>query len=99
MHSDRREFQRARQIENRKGRATILRTTTEAKGTTEVGYVNPNGQVVIRNTGKHGTDHNQKVYQLSCSNCGYVYGSNGSDIFDRKCPKLECGGGKAGLSF
>ena len=71
----------------------------EPRGTTNVGYVNTNGQVVIRNTGKPGTDHNQKVYQLGCSHCGYVYGSNGSDIFDRKCPRPECGGGKAGLSF
>ena len=69
----------------------------ESKGTTNVGYVNTNGQVVIRNTGKPGTDHNQKVYQLGCSQCGHVYGSNGSDIFDRKCPQHD--GGKPGLSL
>jgi hypothetical protein len=68
---------------------------TEPQGTTKVGYVNPNGQVVIRNTGKDGTDRNAKMYQLGCSLCGRVYGSNGTDIFYRKCP--SCGQGKPGL--
>lgn len=69
------------------------------KGTTNVGYVNPNGQVVIRNTGLPGTDHNQKIYQLGCSKCGEVYGANGSDIFDRICPNPKCGKGRPGLRF
>lgn len=69
----------------------------ETKGTTTVGYVNLNGQVVIRNTGLPGNDHNQKIYQLGCSLCGEVYGANGSDNFDRKCPK--CQDGAAGLQF
>ncbi len=63
--------------------------------TTKTGYVNRNGQVVIRNTDQQGTDHGQRVYQLACSHCGEVYGANGSDIFERKCPK--CGGGREGL--
>jgi PHP family Zn ribbon phosphoesterase len=67
------------------------------KGTTKVGYVNPNRQVVIRNTGKRGTDNNARVYQIACSHCGYVYGANGTDIFERKCPK--CGQGQPGLSI
>jgi hypothetical protein len=65
--------------------------------TTETGFVNPNGQVTIRNTGLPGTDHNQYVYQIACSHCGEVYGANGSDIFERKCPR--CQQGKAGLSL
>jgi hypothetical protein len=69
----------------------------ESKNTTRIGYVNPNGQVVIRNTGRPGTDHNAKIYQLGCSLCGLTYGSNGTDIFDRKCPK--CGQGKPGLQY
>jgi hypothetical protein len=40
---------------------------TDAKQTTAVGFVNRNGQVVIRNTGKPGTDHGQSIYQLACS--------------------------------
>jgi hypothetical protein len=69
--------------------------TTE--DTTKVGYVNKNGQVVIYNTGRPGTDHNQKMYQLGCSECGHVYGSNGADIFERKCPAH--GGGMPGLDL
>jgi hypothetical protein len=74
---------------------------TEPKGTTDVGYINKNGQVVIRNTGLPGTDHNQKVYQLGCSHCGHVYGANGTDIFERKCPEKSCdvGGGADGLPY
>jgi hypothetical protein len=65
------------------------------KGTTKSGYVNKNGQIVIRNTHKLGTDNNQCIYQMGCSKCGYIYGANGSDIFERKCPK--CQKGRAGL--
>jgi PHP family Zn ribbon phosphoesterase len=65
------------------------------KGTTAVGYVNDtHGQVVIRNTGVPGTDHGQTIYQLGCSHCRHVYGADGADIWERKCPK--CQGGKAG---
>ncbi len=48
-----------------------------AKGptTTEPGFVSPNGQVTIRNTGLPGTDHNQYVYQIACSHCGEIYGA------------------------
>jgi hypothetical protein len=66
----------------------------EPKGTTKVGFVNRNGQVVIRNTGQHGTDFGATVYQLGCSTCGEIYGANGGDIFERKCPH---DGGRAGL--
>jgi len=68
-----------------------------AKSTTKVGFVNSNGQVVIRNTGKPGTDHGQKVYQLGCSLCGHIYGANGSDVWDRKCP--ECQRGRPGFQI
>jgi hypothetical protein len=64
------------------------------KNTTEPGFVNPHDQEVIRNTGKAGTDHGQFVYELRCQLCGHQYGSNGSDNFQRKCPK--CQGGQHG---
>lgn len=70
---------------------------TKLNPTTCTGYVNRNGQVVIRNTRLPGTDKNQYVYQLGCSHCGAVYGANGSDIHDRKCP--NCDGGKPGLEY
>jgi hypothetical protein len=69
----------------------------KVRRTTEPAFINPHGQITIRNTGLPGTDHNQYVYQLGCSNCGHVYGANGSDIYERKCP--QCQKGRAGLSF
>lgn len=65
--------------------------------TTHTGYVNRNGQVVIRNTRQPGTDKNQYVYQLGCSHCGNVYGANGSDIHLRLCP--GCQSGAKGLAI
>lgn len=67
------------------------------KGTTEIGYVNKNGQVVIMKTDYPGTDHNQVVYVLLCKNCNIQYGANGSDIWQRKCP--ACQGGLPGLNY
>jgi hypothetical protein len=67
------------------------------RATTEPGFANPHGQITIRNTGKPGTDHNQYVYQIACSSCGLVYGANGSDIFERKCP--NCQDGRPGMSL
>ena len=67
------------------------------KGTTRVGYVNRRRQVVIRKTNALGTDHGQYVYVLRCQSCGYEYGANDSDIFQRKCP--ECQGGQLGLEL
>jgi hypothetical protein len=57
-----------------------------SKGTTAPGFENRNGQVVVRSTEIPGTDHGQRVYVLKCKECGGVYGSNGSDIFQRLCP-------------
>ena len=70
---------------------------SEAGKTTREGYPNRNGQVVIRPTGLPGNDHLQYVYVLRCERCEHEYGSNGSDIFQRKCP--HCQGGTPGLSF
>ena len=65
--------------------------------TTQPGYANRNGQIVIRNTGLSGTDHLQTVYQLGCSACGHIYGANDSDIHLRLCP--SCQGGVRGLAY
>jgi hypothetical protein len=61
---------------------------------TRLGYVNRNGQEVLRKTSLPGNGHNQRIYALRCELDGYVYGANGADIFERKCPKQ---GGKPGL--
>ncbi len=55
------------------------------RGTTQIGYVNRNGQTVLRKTGLSGNDHNQIIYLLRCDACGHEYGANGSDIFQRRC--------------
>ena len=65
------------------------------KGTTEIGYTNANRQVVRKATDRAGTDHGQKVYMLQCGNCGCEYGANGSDIWQRHCPR--CQAGKPGI--
>lgn len=67
----------------------------QSAATTIPGYVNRNGQVVPRATGEPGTDHAQFIYALRCNDCGEEYGANGSDIFQRKCPR--CQGGALGL--
>jgi len=66
------------------------------KGTTRPGYINKHGSSVVRSTGLAGTDHGKTVYVLRCPN-GHEYRSNGSDIWQRKCP--SCQGGRAGLSY
>lgn len=65
--------------------------------TTKIGYVNRNNQKNLGHQGKSGNDHNAFLYTLQCQNpkCLHEYGSNGSDIFQRKCP--ECQGGAVGL--
>ena len=67
----------------------------ESKRTTDPGYENSNGQTVVRHTGQPGTDFGQSVYELRCKDCGHVYGANGSDIHERKCP--ACQAGRPGL--
>jgi hypothetical protein len=65
--------------------------------TTRVGYVSPNNQRVLRDTGLPGTDHRQRIYVLRCGECGAEYGANGSDIFQRRCP--ACQNGAPGLRY
>jgi len=62
------------------------------KNTTENGYINKNNQKNTGTTGEAGTDHMQKFYFMKCLKCSHKYKANGSDIWQRKCPK--CQGGK-----
>ncbi len=64
---------------------------------TRIGYVNPNGQRCCGTRGVPGTDHLQYAYKIECDHCGYVYGSNGTDISERNCP--ECGQGAPGIRY
>ena len=67
--------------------------------TTQIGYLNRNNQLVHGTRGIKGNDHCQYSYKLECKNteCGYIYGSNGTDIFQRKCP--NCQDGNSGIEF
>jgi len=65
--------------------------------TTKPGFINRNGQSVVRPTGLRGTDHLQYVFVLKCTHCDLEYGANGSDIHERRCP--NCQGGRPGLAF
>ena len=63
-----------------------------AMKTTEQGFVNQNDQRNDGCTQEPGTDYCQKFYRMTCLRCGHHYLANGSDIWQRKCPK--CLGGK-----
>ncbi|MBB5188325.1 putative RNase H-like nuclease [Zhongshania antarctica] len=67
--------------------------------TTTIGYINKNQQRVLGTRGKPGTDHCAKAYKLEClsSNCCQRYGTNGTEIYIRKCP--ECQGGRPGIPY
>lgn len=65
--------------------------------TTKIGYINRNNQKCHGTLGIGGNDHLQYAYRMECLNCGYIYGANGSDIAERKCP--ECQGGMPGIRY
>ena len=67
--------------------------------TTQIGHVNRNNQRCGGHRGHAGNDHLQKAYRMEClqPSCGNVYGANGSDVFQRKCPR--CQGGEPGIEF
>ncbi len=61
--------------------------------TTRVGYVNPHNQRCAGHRGAAGTGHLARAYKLEClvPGCGNIYGANGTDIFERRCPKCQGG--------
>lgn len=63
--------------------------------TTRPGFTNRNAQRVIRAAGLPGPDALRTVYVLECEQCQHRYAVNGSDIFERRCPR--CQTGKTGL--
>lgn len=65
--------------------------------TTQIGYLNRNRQRCLGHAGVKGNDHLQVAYKMECLDCGYVYGANGADIFQRKCP--ECQDGLPGIPY
>lgn len=65
--------------------------------TTNIDYTNRNNQKCMGNRGVKGNDYFQYAYKMMCLECGHEYGCNGSDIFQRKCPK--CQKGRPGIPF
>ncbi len=87
-------------IEDQIDRARTMVTSRDQitwEQTTRVGYRNEHAQEVIRKTTAVGTVPDQRVFVLRCGECGYVYGTNGSDIHVRRCP--SCQDGPPGLSI
>ena len=64
---------------------------TQSMKTTENGYLNRNNQRNNGRTNKPGTDFGQWYYEMECMNCGHKYNANGTDIWQRKCPKCQGG--------
>ena len=63
----------------------------------EIGYFNPHCQQCCGHCGVEGTDQKQYAYKTECTICGYVYGTNGSDMHERLCP--ECQKGAPGIRY
>lgn len=70
-----------------------------SRPTTQKGYINRNQQCCEGHRGTQGNDHGQRSYKMRClvKNCGHKYGANGSDVFQRKCPR--CQGGREGIPY
>ncbi len=63
----------------------------------QVGDLNTNQQRLLVKTRFMCNDHSQYIWSVQCERgqCGHIYGANGLDFHQRKCPK--CGGGGPGL--
>lgn len=63
----------------------------------KIGAINKNGQLCLGSRQVRGTDHNALSFKMRCMHCDYVYGANGTDVFQRKCPR--CQQGAAGIAY
>lgn len=62
-----------------------------SKGTTKLGFINPNQQINLGCLNIPGTDHGQKLYHMKCIKCLHEHAANGSDIHLRKRPHSPIG--------
>jgi hypothetical protein len=58
---------------------------------TSIGYRNREGQEVVRKTEREGSTPGQRVFILRCTVCDHEYRTEGSEIYDRLCPKCQDG--------
>ena len=63
----------------------------------KIGKINRMGQLCCGTREIEGNDYNQYAYKVCCTHCEHVYGANGSDMHERKCPR--CQGGEPGIDF
>jgi hypothetical protein len=69
----------------------------------ELGELSRNSQKLLDKTERAGTDFNSRMWIVRCmrpsgdGTCDHVYGVDGTDFFQRKCPK--CQGGEPGLTL
>jgi len=66
--------------------------------TTKIGFVNKHDQMCLGTRSKPGNNPGQRSYMMICLKeklegkiCGHLYGSNGCDIFLRRCPCDDTG--------
>lgn len=69
----------------------LIKEDAQVMKSTEQGYVNKNNQKNNGRTNKPGTDYGQWYYAMECLSCGHTYNANGTDIWQRKCPKCQGG--------
>ena len=63
----------------------------------QIGKINQNCQLCCGHRGVKGTDYNAYAYMVVCLICANVYGANGTDMFERRCP--ECQNGAKGIRY
>ena len=80
-----------------KGEGYIWHWQNGEGSSVKIGYINDNGQRCCGHRGVSGNDNFQVAYKVECTLCGYVYGANGTDMFERLCP--ECQGGLPGIKY
>ena len=64
---------------------------TNSGKSTDAGYINKNEQQNNGRSDERGTDYGQWFYHMECLKCGYKYMANGTDIWQRKCPRCQGG--------
>src|SRR5262245_27277108 len=78
------QIQRARKV-------TAMNIVSSWDHVTTIGYRNRDGQLVVRKTDREGHSPEQRVFILRCTVCGHEYGTEGSEIYGRLCPKCQDG--------
>jgi hypothetical protein len=61
-----------------------------ARSARVVGDKNRNGLLLLAKTASPGNDHNQYLWVVRCQR-EHVFGVNGSDFHQRKCPECHLG--------